>query len=168
MPSHVQCHTPPDMILVTCTGGASCEPVACNKSMPASIVAEIRLPPVASAATRGLGQGAISFLHPGYNEPINVLFRMPRVDHVPSVGGELRYGVHHRTALAACQIVANNAFDGFLALDRSGTQAVNTSVPLDGILTVNKYYFIISSSPIGKSTSCLCAPLPSTDGFAPI
>jgi hypothetical protein len=137
--------------------------------MPASIVAEIRLPPVASATTRGLGQGAISFLHPGYNEPINVLFRMPRVDHVPSAGSsELQYGVHHRTALAACQIVANNAFDGFLALDRSGTQAANTSVSLDGILTASEYYFIVPSSPIGKPTSSPCTPLPSTDGFAPI
>jgi hypothetical protein len=118
---------------------------------------ETRLPPVASASTAlGLGQGAISFLHPGYNEPINVLFRMPRVDRVPSSTSaygdrdELRFGVHHRTALTACQIVANNAFDGFLALDAAGAQRVDVSVPLDGILMASVYYFVVPGSCMGK------------------
>ncbi|KAK4151387.1 hypothetical protein C8A00DRAFT_17191 [Chaetomidium leptoderma] len=114
-----------------------------------TVVTETRLPPVASASTAlGLRQGIISFLHPGYNEPTNVLFRMPRVDH----GGrdELQFGVHHRTALAACQTVANNAFDGFLALDATGTQRVDASVPLDGILLASDYYFVISGSDRGN------------------
>ncbi|KAH6636842.1 hypothetical protein F5144DRAFT_591857 [Chaetomium tenue] len=68
--------------------------------------------------------------------------RVDRVDHVPSVDGALQFGLHHRTALTACQIVANNAFDGFLALDRAGTQPVNASVPIVGILTASEYYFI--------------------------
>ncbi|EAQ90684.1 hypothetical protein CHGG_02619 [Chaetomium globosum CBS 148.51] len=74
-------------------------------------------------------------------------FRMPRVDHVLSVDGELQFGVDHQTALAACQIVANNAFDGFLALDKAGAQPVNAPVSSDIILTASEYYFIVPSSP---------------------
>lgn len=114
-----------------------------------------------------MGQGAISFLHPGYNEPTNVLFRLPRVDRIPlstpaSVHGghdELRFGVYHRTALAACQIVANNALGGFLALDTAGAQRVDASVPFDGILTASEYYFVVPDS-IGKSSLLLPYFLP--------
>lgn len=123
-----------------------------------SVVTETRLPPASTAL--GLGQGAISFLHPGYNEPTNVLFRMPRADRVPSStsasasvyssGDELQFGVHHRTALAACQIVANNAFDGFLALDAAGAQRVDGLALLDSILIASEYYFIVPGSRIGK------------------
>lgn len=89
-----------------------------------SVAIGTRFPLVASASTAYM-QGAISFLHPGYNKPTNVLFRMPRVDYILSstpasvYGGrdELWFGVYHRTVLAVCQIVANNALDRFLALD---------------------------------------------------
>ena len=48
----------------------------------------------------------ISFLHPGY-EALNVLLRLPRVDRTSSGS----FGVCHRTALLACQVIANNAFE---------------------------------------------------------
>jgi hypothetical protein len=55
------------------------------------------------------------------------------------------YGVHHRTALLACQIIAGNAFhNSFLALDRAGQQPVQ--VMLDGVLTDTQYYFIVNGS----------------------
>ncbi|GAB1312271.1 hypothetical protein MFIFM68171_02481 [Madurella fahalii] len=60
------------------------------------------------------------------------------------------FGVHHRTALSASQIVANNAFDGFLALDAAGAERVDASVPLDGVLMANEYYFIVPGSRITR------------------
>ncbi|KAH8749210.1 hypothetical protein F5883DRAFT_232378 [Diaporthe sp. PMI_573] len=80
----------------------------------------------------------ISFRHPGYADPDNILFELPRLDqteHGPATG------IHHRTALQACQIIANNAFHGFLATDRDGQQAV--TVPTDGVLTEDSYWFIV-------------------------
>lgn len=51
-------------------------------------------------------------------------------------------GVHHRTALQACQIIANNAFHGYLATDRDGRDAVKAA--LDGLLTEDNYWFIVN------------------------
>lgn len=61
----------------------------------------------------------IRFLHPGYECPMAVLFTLPRVD-CETFEGALVYGVHHKTALTTCQIVAGNVFDDdHLALDRA-------------------------------------------------
>lgn len=95
----------------------------------------------------------ILFCHPGYPEP-NYLLSLPRTD--PTQTGT--FGVHHRTALLACQIIANNAFDtGYLTLDQAGQQRVDT--PLDGVLTEATYYLFIRSGPgkyyIIPSSSCL-------------
>jgi hypothetical protein len=90
----------------------------------------------------------IGFHHPGYGVP-NLMLTMARVDTTTSN----HYGVYHRTALLACQIVANNIFDrGRFALDREGQQRVQ--VPLDGVLTDDKYFFIVDGT--GK---CLIALL---------
>jgi hypothetical protein len=60
---------------------------------------------------------------------------------------------HQRTALIACQIIANNAFStGYLTLDRAGQQRIDT--PPNGILTEKVYYFIIRASP-GICSYCL-------------
>jgi len=84
----------------------------------------------------------IEFLHPGYSA-INVLLFLPRVDRKADTA---TFGVYHRTALLACQIIADNAFDtGRLTLDKAGQQPVN--VPLDGILTEETYYFIVGDGP---------------------
>ena len=57
----------------------------------------------------------IEFLHPGY--PVhNILFSLPRVDSENGTNGTI-FGIFHRTALLACQIVAGNAFDGYFTGD---------------------------------------------------
>ena len=81
----------------------------------------------------------IVFRHPGYPEP-NILLRLPRVDRVADT---TTFGVCHRTALLACQIIADNSFaTGRLSLDQSGQQRVAP----DGILTERSYYFFLSDS----------------------
>ena len=86
----------------------------------------------------------IKFCHPGYAASANVLFVLPRVDPVPSdPSSEAYLGVHHQTALIACQIVAGNAFNGYLSLDAGGEQKVIDSVGLDGVLSRPAYYFHI-------------------------
>lgn len=84
----------------------------------------------------------ILFCHPGYQEPRNTLLALPRVDATSTS----TFGIHHRTALVACQIIANNAFNtGHFTLDKDGRQRVN--VPPDGILTDEMYYFIVGDGP---------------------
>jgi hypothetical protein len=99
----------------------------------------------------------IWFLHPGYPDGTNSLLTLPRVDRISGTPGTPdTFGVHHRTALVACQIVANNAFDtGVLALDKAGERRVDT--PPDGILTEEKYYLIVDGDSRMYSTSC-CLP----------
>lgn len=103
-------------------------------------------------ATTGLGQQGhppppppvdalaapdISFCHPGYEGASNLLLRFPRVD----TEDNQEFGIHHKTALVACEIVAGNRFDeGYLSLHRAG-QPIQT--PIDGVLTQGRYYFII-------------------------
>ncbi|KAH8745215.1 hypothetical protein F5883DRAFT_439186 [Diaporthe sp. PMI_573] len=81
----------------------------------------------------------ISFRHPGYDSPHDILFRLPRLDRSQKPTDT---GVHHRTALVACQIVADNAFGGYLATDREGVNEV--VIPHDAILTEDNYWFIAS------------------------
>ncbi|KAK1762932.1 hypothetical protein QBC33DRAFT_480697 [Phialemonium atrogriseum] len=88
-------------------------------------------PPVRTRKAPG-----IRFCHPGYNIP-NQLFRLPRVD----TEDNQEFGVHHKTALVACQIIAGNRFNkSYLSLHQTG-QPVQT--PMDGVLTQDRYYFII-------------------------
>ncbi|KAL7781692.1 hypothetical protein V8C37DRAFT_398130 [Trichoderma ceciliae] len=83
----------------------------------------------------------IKFFHPGYEEPSIQFLSLARVDCDNSNSTPV-FGVYYKTALIACQIIANNRFNaGRLALDRAGLQRV--SISLDGILTENKYFFII-------------------------
>jgi hypothetical protein len=83
--------------------------------------------------------GFINVLHPGYNFS-NLLLAFPRFD--PSDNATL-LGVHHGTVLVASQIVANNAFSGYLALDANGLERVEDSIGLDGILMQENYYFVV-------------------------
>jgi len=104
----------------------------------------IRMPPTIRPLVRLTPQDKIAFLHPGYNAPRNHLFSLPRVD---AVNGETddRRGVHHGTALVACQIVANNSFGkGCLCLDAYGQEPAPQD--LEGILTASQYYFVIGHS----------------------
>lgn len=80
----------------------------------------------------------ISFRHPAYADSDDILFELPRLDqteHGPATG------VHYLTALRACQIIANNAFHGYLSIDRDGQQAVTGSP--DDVLTGDSYWFIV-------------------------
>ncbi|KAL7627754.1 hypothetical protein AAE478_001949 [Parahypoxylon ruwenzoriense] len=80
-------------------------------------------------------RGHILFCHPGYEVPTNnVLLSLPRVD-LDHTADAAVFGVHYRTALLACQVIAGNAFDtGRLTLDRAGQQGVN--VPLDDLYPI--------------------------------
>jgi hypothetical protein len=83
--------------------------------------------------------GRMLFLHPGYAFPGNVLITLPRVDPTEH---PTRFGIHHRTALLTCQIIANNAFEtGFLAHDVNGERPVEE--PLDGVVAGDQYYFVV-------------------------
>jgi hypothetical protein len=82
----------------------------------------------------------IAFRHPAYADPDDILFKLPRLDQT-GCGPATLAGVHYHTALRACQIVANNAFHGYLATDRDGQDAV--AVPQDGILSEDDYWFIV-------------------------
>jgi hypothetical protein len=86
-------------------------------------------------------RGSINFMHPGYTPPQD-LFSLPKVDST-AMG---KFGVHFGTAIIACQIIANNAFDtAYLALDIEGQQRV--SLPFDNVLTESWYYLHVSDRP---------------------
>ncbi|KAI0435503.1 hypothetical protein F4803DRAFT_545372 [Xylaria telfairii] len=84
--------------------------------------------------------GVIRFCHPGYPDTFNELFRLPRYDSSPTSGN----GVHYGTALVACQIVANNAFNGYLTTDQEGNHRVD--LDLNHLLTELVYWFHIPGS----------------------
>ncbi|KAF3770632.1 hypothetical protein M406DRAFT_222621, partial [Cryphonectria parasitica EP155] len=85
----------------------------------------------------------VAFCHPGYNAPFNRLFSLPRVESASPRGP---WGVHYLTALTACQIIANNAFDGYLVAEQAdGPRIVADN---DSILTHNQYFFIVPDKPI--------------------
>ncbi|GAP88680.1 putative conserved hypothetical protein [Rosellinia necatrix] len=83
----------------------------------------------------------IQFHHPGYLDGLCILFSLPRLDRSPTSSP----GVHYGTALTACQIVANNAFHGYLATDREGSERVDPDSDLDRdhLLTKSDYWFIV-------------------------
>ncbi|RYC64789.1 hypothetical protein CHU98_g1415 [Xylaria longipes] len=89
--------------------------------MPIKILEPFSHPP--TAEPDGNSKREIEFLHPG--------------------------GVHYGTALTACQIIANNAFDGYLAIDREGRERVNPDPVLnfDFLLTKPYYWFFVDSAP---------------------
>ncbi|KAL2753265.1 hypothetical protein ACRALDRAFT_1072206 [Sodiomyces alcalophilus JCM 7366] len=88
----------------------------------------------------------IKFHHPAYTARTSVFLRLPRVDLVSQRDGESgpKRGVHHHTALLACQLIANNSFGGRLFIDRDGRDEVQVS--LDDILLADNYYFIVDTS----------------------
>jgi len=80
---------------------------------------------------------SIRFIYPRYEAPGNVLLALPCTDR--SAEG---LGIYHDTALVACQIIADNAFEtSRLALDAEGKQPV--TVPLNDVLTHDEYYFVV-------------------------
>ncbi|KAL7964329.1 hypothetical protein HDV63DRAFT_390338 [Trichoderma sp. SZMC 28014] len=70
----------------------------------------------------------LMFRHPGYLGPTNVLLALAKSD-CEDRDGKVIFGLHHETALLACQIIANNAFNsGYFARDSAGFQRVNVPV----------------------------------------
>ncbi|UPK96256.1 hypothetical protein LCI18_007191 [Fusarium solani-melongenae] len=105
---------------------------AIYSQMPRSLSA------VSSLEVRNLNYDQIRFYHPGYLKPLNLLFCLPRVDYSAE---DNAYGVHYRTALTACQIVANNAFEkGRLARDDKGQDIVADD---DKVLLERDYWFFL-------------------------
>ncbi|KAM0557037.1 hypothetical protein ACHAPJ_005717 [Fusarium lateritium] len=93
---------------------------------------------VSSLEIRDLNRDQIRFYHPGYLKPLNLLFCLPRVDYSPR---DNAYGVHYLTALTACQIIANNAFErGRLARDSEGKDIVSSD---EKILMQRDYWFFV-------------------------
>ncbi|KAH8748426.1 hypothetical protein F5883DRAFT_509218 [Diaporthe sp. PMI_573] len=105
--------------------------------------------PSLTASTRihSSATDVIKFLHPGYDAPNNILFALERVDPAPA-DSPTTFGVHHATALVGCQIIANNAWMGRLALDRKGEQPAGPHTSLDHVLTAKAYYFVIDGQPM--------------------
>lgn len=91
-------------------------------------------------------QAPILLRHPGYPPPADCLFLFPRVDRQGD-----RVGIHHATALLACQIVANNAFEGKLYHDREGNRPVST--PRNGVLCEDEYYFHVQAPPAADAAA---------------
>lgn len=87
----------------------------------------------------------VAFRHPGYTAPLNMLFNLPRVER--AVPGN-QWGVHYATALTACQIIANNARDGYLAEGADGQGRLDDASDPDTILLKNEYFFIVPNKPI--------------------
>ncbi|KAI1194284.1 hypothetical protein F5X97DRAFT_311621 [Nemania serpens] len=85
----------------------------------------------------------IKFHHPGYHPPHDILLILPRLDRSSTP----LQGVHYGTALTACQIIANNAFDGYLATDREGCKRVDFDLDYDDLLTGSDYWFFVPSVP---------------------
>ncbi|KAF7548348.1 hypothetical protein G7Z17_g7113 [Cylindrodendrum hubeiense] len=91
-------------------------------------------------------QQCIAVYHPAYRYPQSLLVNLPQVDAVDSTGQPT--GLHHRSALLACQIIAHNAFEkGKLYFDQDGKYPVIDKIPLDGALPDTSYFFILGSDP---------------------
>ncbi|KAH8729216.1 hypothetical protein BGZ61DRAFT_445989 [Ilyonectria robusta] len=90
-------------------------------------------------------QRSIVFYHPAYSWPQNILFKLPQVDLLDARGQPT--SLHHRTALLACQVIANNSFlTGRLYFDALGRFPVLDQVPLDAGLTRTEYYYIVNGN----------------------
>ncbi|KAI3391567.1 hypothetical protein diail_7145 [Diaporthe ilicicola] len=92
------------------------------------------------SSQESLPETSVAFCHPGSEAPFNILFSVPRVEKTPNGS----WGVHYLTALTACQIVANNAFDGYISDQADG--APLTANP-DSILLRSRYFFIVPDRP---------------------
>ncbi|KAJ8131968.1 hypothetical protein O1611_g1655 [Lasiodiplodia mahajangana] len=88
----------------------------------------------------------INIRHPGYKEftSDNILFDFPAFDNVELSKGQRIQGLHHKTALTACAIIANNSFDDvYLSKDPDGEQRVQADY--DGILEPGDYWLQLPS-----------------------
>ncbi|KAM0809738.1 putative HNH nuclease domain-containing protein [Seiridium cardinale] len=147
------------------------------------LAVELQDPVAPSPSIHSIPGNDVSFCHPDYQHPHDILFRLPRLDRystAASSGASLgttpaartvnanatSRGVHFATALLACQIVANNAFDGYLATDSQGRERVIPDSP-DYVLVESKYWFFSSQRETGDSDAGQPTTLPTRPGTAP-
>ncbi|KAI1121609.1 hypothetical protein F5Y10DRAFT_271892 [Nemania abortiva] len=119
------------------------EPSVDNSSTRSAAAVIIHEPYPKPEATEFDGRDKIIFHHPGYHPLHDILFILPRLDRSSM---SLQQGVHYGTALTACQIIANNAFDGYLATDREGCERVDSNLDFDHLLTKSDYWFFVPST----------------------
>ncbi|KXH64532.1 hypothetical protein CSAL01_11287 [Colletotrichum salicis] len=117
-------------------------------------------PPLAIPPIHNNNDQIAYFFHPAYAQPHDLLFTLPCLDspaksddgdESDASGSHHHHpkGLHHHTALLACQIIANNAFNsGQLYFNRQGTLAVLDQVPLQGLLSPGEYFFVVDSDPM--------------------
>lgn len=114
--------------------------------------------------------------HPGYRTANNVLLNLPAVDPIDpdQPPAQRTFGLHHRTALTAGALIANNAFDqAYFTHDQAGQRPV--VVPLDDILQPGEYWLQLKGkeppsawfAPFPDNHSSMPPPPPSTSGFTP-
>jgi hypothetical protein len=114
----------------------------------------IILPPI-GAAVEPPPTKLISFCHPGYEFPANVIFQLCAIELDTSAQADTtarRLGVHHETARIACAILANSAWEGYFTADRPDGPSIPLQDP-DRILTDDCYYFHHPSYPAADPNS---------------
>ena len=85
----------------------------------------------------------IRFLHPANNLPF---LHLPAYDRCPTP--EMQFGVHHETALTACQILACNS-PGYLSPSRDRNAQGVDATP-DSILAPRRYYYHLNTPEVDE------------------
>ncbi|KAA6406722.1 MAG: hypothetical protein FRX48_09445 [Lasallia pustulata] len=80
----------------------------------------------------------IVFRHPAYDDDTNVLLRLQPFDHPQG-------GLHLHVGLVACQIIANNAFNGYITKTKGGSPIATGD--FHSVLLEKEYYFYVPSPP---------------------
>ena len=83
-------------------------------------------------------QTEIAFRHPAYNDDANVLLRLQPFEHPQG-------GLHLHVGLVACQIIANNAFSGYLTKTKD-CEPIPTA-DFNSVLLEKEYYFHVPPPP---------------------
>ncbi|KAI9764044.1 MAG: hypothetical protein M1840_008920 [Geoglossum simile] len=91
----------------------------------------------------------IRFRHPAYDPTSDVFLRLYAFDHTSG-------GIHHRTALTACGVLANNAWNGYFTETRDGARIADGD---DDVLRARTYYFHVPD-PDESSISGSSNPVP--------
>ncbi|KAF4547053.1 Hypothetical protein D9617_64g101360 [Elsinoe fawcettii] len=105
---------------------------------------------------------SVEVQHPGYTE-INILLRLPAVDNTAfqTEDGSCVRGIHHPTLHAACAIVADNRFDGYLSKQKQPGSEGMIRREEQGVIPAGIYYFHV----IGTSAEEESGPYPVVPSF---
>lgn len=128
-------------------------------------------PPLTAAHPQEARHPRVLLRHPGYRDlPNNILLSLPAVD----LGGDASTppsqrspGLHHRTALTAGAVIANNAFDrAYLTYDQAAQRPVRDEVALDGLLGPGDYWLQLRGEepPSAWFDTGTCPPLQDEEG----